>query len=98
MLSNDVTEQSMIQILAQVVSLLMEEHPFFKEEFDSVEIVNHLAQVFQENVPNTEFNTMSEAELREHSSFIMATEMLSKIGDEFTPAQMAIFDEAIKRK
>jgi hypothetical protein len=28
----------------------------------------------------------------------MATEILSKIGGDFTPEQMAIFDEAIKRK
>jgi len=52
----------------------------------------------KKNLPFEEFNTMSAAELNEHCSFIMSTEILSKIGGDFTPEQMAIFDEAIKRK
>jgi len=98
MLSNDITQKSLIQRIEQVVAVLMEERPFFKEELDYVETVNHLAQGFQENLPIEEFNTMSETQLKENCSFIMATKILSKIGEELTPEQMATFDEAIKRK
>jgi hypothetical protein len=41
---------------------------------------------------------MSNEELKEHCSFIMATELLGKIGEDFTSEQMAIFEDAIKRK
>jgi len=98
MLSNDITQKSMIQRIEQVVAILMEERPLFKENLDYAETVNHLVHGFQENLPLEEFNTMSEAELKENCGFIMATKILSKIGQELTPEQMAIFDEAIKRK
>jgi len=98
MLSNDVTQKSLIQRIEQVVAILMEERPLFKEDLDYAETVNHLAQGFQKYLPLEEFNTMSEAELKENCSFIMATKILSKIGQELTPEQMAIFDEAVKRK
>ena len=98
MLSSDVTQKSMIQRIEQVLAILMKEYPFFQEEFDYAEMVNYLAKGFQKNLAIAEFNTMSEADLKENCSFIMATEMLSKIGDEFTPEQMAIFDKVIKRK
>ena len=98
MLSTDVRQKSMIKRIEQVVSILMEDRPFFKEELNYSEIVKHLVELFKKNLPFEEFNTMSEAELKEHCSFIMSTEILLKIGGDFTPEQMAIFDEAIKRK
>jgi hypothetical protein len=98
MLSTDVRQKSMIKRIEQVVSILMEDRPFFKEELNYSEMVKHLVKLFEKNLPFEEFNTMSEAELKEHCSFIMATEILSKIGGDFTPEQMAIFDEAVKRK
>ncbi|NET59710.1 MAG: hypothetical protein F6K47_27240, partial [Symploca sp. SIO2E6] len=47
MLSNDVTQKSLIQRIEQVVAILMEERPLFKEDLDYVEMVNHLAKLFQ---------------------------------------------------
>lgn len=98
MLSNDVTQKSMIQRIDQVVAILMEERPLFKEDLDSAEMVHHLAQVFQRNLALEEFNTMSESDLKERCSGIMSIKLLSKIGDSLTPEEMAIFDDAIKRK
>lgn len=76
----------------------MKERPFFKEKLNYSEMVKHLFNLVQENLSFEEFNTISEAELKEHCSFVMATKVLSKIGENFTTEQMAIFDEAIKRK
>ena len=98
MLSTDVGKELMIKRIEQVVSILMEERPFFKEEFDYSEIVKHLFNIAQENLTINQFNDLPNEELKEICSFIMATEILSKIGQELTPKEMAIFDEAIKRK
>ena len=97
MLSN-VTQQSMIQRIEQVVTLLMSERPFFKEELDYPEIVNHLAQVFQQNLSIAEFNTISEIDLKQRCSGIMVTEAVAGTLNELAPDRLAIFDEAIKRK
>lgn len=40
MLSTDVRQKSMIKRIEQVVSILMEDRPFFKEELNHSEIVN----------------------------------------------------------
>lgn len=40
MLSTDVRQKSMIKRIEQVVSIVMEDRPFFKEELNHSEIVN----------------------------------------------------------
>ena len=59
-------------------------------------MVKYLAIVFHQNLPVAEFNRLPDGQLKEQCSLIMATELLSKIGDELSPAQMAIFDEAVQ--
>ena len=98
MLSNDITQKSLIQRIEQVVAILMEERPLFKEDLDYREMVDHLVQVFQKKLHIEEFKTISESDLKERCRGIMSIKILSKIGATFTPEQMAIFDDAIKRK
>ena len=98
MLSTDVRQELMIKRIEQVVSVLMEEEPLFKEDFNSSEIVQHLAQVLEKNLSFEEFNTISDQSLKNRCSGIMSVQLLAKIGQDFTPEQMAIFDDAIKRK
>ncbi|MFM2378407.1 MAG: hypothetical protein RLZZ143_985 [Cyanobacteriota bacterium] len=47
MLSTDVRQKSMIKRIEQVVSILMEDRPFFKEELNYSEIVKHLVELFK---------------------------------------------------
>ncbi|BAZ87918.1 hypothetical protein [Dolichospermum compactum] len=98
MLSTDIKQESIIKRIEQVVSILMAEDPLFKEDLDYSEIVKHLVKIVQDNLTSERFNNMSDEKLKENCSFVMATEVLSKIGEDFTPEQMATFDEAIKRK
>jgi hypothetical protein len=98
MLSTNMRQESMVKRIEQVVSILMEERPLFKEELKQAEMIEQLSQLFQENLPFEEFNTMSDEELKRHCSMIMVTEAVAGTLNELTPEQMAIFDEVIKRK
>ena len=98
MLSTDVRQESMMKRIEQVVSILMEERPLFKEELNQSEMIKELFKLFQENLPFEKFNTMSDQELKKHCSLIMVTEAVAGTLNELTPEQMAIFDEVIKRK
>lgn len=98
MLSTEIKQESIIKRIEQVVTILMQERPVFKEDLNYAEIVKHLVKLVQDNLPFEEFNSMPDTELKKHCSFVMSTEVLSKIGEEFTQEEMAIFDEAIKRK
>ncbi len=98
MLSTDIRQESMIKRIENIVSILMEEDPLFKEDLDYSEMVNLLVNLAQENLTIEEFNSMPDTELKKHCEGVMSIEILSKIGRDFTPEQMTIFEDAIKRK
>jgi ABC-type transporter MlaC component len=98
MLSTGLKQEIITQRIKEVVSILMEEEPLFKEDFNVSEIIEHLVNLFGNNLLFEEFKTISDQELKEQCRFIMATEMLGKMGKEFTDEQMLTFEEAIKRK
>ncbi|WP_017302959.1 hypothetical protein [Spirulina subsalsa] len=98
MLTNDNQQKLILKRIEQVVSVLMEEDPIFKQDIDYVKIVEHLVDLVENNLTDEQFNNMSNEKLKDNCSFVMSTELLSKIGQDLTPEQMAILDEAIKRK
>jgi hypothetical protein len=98
MLLTDSQKDLMTKRIQPIVSFLMEEEPLFREDLDYESIVQELTQVFEENLSFEEFNTLSDTELKKRCSAIMSTELLSSIGKEWTPEQMAIFDDAVRRK
>ena len=78
--------------------LQMEERPLFKEELNAEEMIQHLCNIFQKNLSIEEFNIMEDQDLKKRCSGILSVEMLSGLLDDLTPEQIAIFDEAVKRK
>jgi hypothetical protein len=98
MLATENKQESILKRVEQVVSVIMEERPLFKEDLDYAETVQDLVKRFQKNLSVEEFNAISDDELKEYSIGIMAIELLGKIGEAFTSEQMAIFEDAIKRK
>jgi hypothetical protein len=98
MLSTETRQESMVKRIENIVSVIMDERPLFKEDLDYSEMVQHLLNVFKQYLSFEEFTNLSEEELKERCSGIMSVRLLATIGDDFTPEQMAIFDEAIKRK
>jgi hypothetical protein len=98
MLSTDTRQESMLKRIEEIVAIIMEERPLFKEDLNYSEIVKHLLELFVENLSFEEFSKMSEQSLKNRCSGIMSIKLLGKIGEGFTPEQMTIFDEAIKRK
>ncbi len=98
MLLTDIRQESMVKRIEDIVSILMEERPLFKEDLDYTETVQDLVDTFQKNLSFEEFNNISEESLKNRCSGIMAVELLATIGDDFTPQQMTIFEDAIKRK
>ena len=98
MLSTEIKQDAMMKRIEDVVSILMDERPLFKEDLDYGKTVTHLVEVFKKALSIDEFNNISEESLKNRCSGIMSLHLLAKIGEDFTPEQMAIFDDAIKRK
>ncbi len=50
MLSTDIRQESMVKRIENIVSILMEEDPLFKEDLNYAEIVAQLAEVFEKSL------------------------------------------------
>jgi len=99
MLSSEVSQKElMVKRIEQVVSTLMEEESIYKEDFDYRDVVEHLSHFFNSNLSSDKFNLMSYEQLKERCDRLMSIKLLAKIGENFTPEEMAIFEDAIKRK
>ena len=48
-------------------------------------MVKYLVNIVQQNLTNEKFNNISDDKLKENCSFVIATELLAKIGQDFTP-------------
>lgn len=98
MLANTIDHDIRLTRIEKTVSILRSERPLFKEELNQAEMIEHLFKLYQKNLAIDEFNSMTDQELKENCSFILSTELMSGMLKELTPEQLAIFDEAIKRK
>lgn len=99
MLSSEVNQKElMVKRIEQVVSTIMAEDPLFARDLDRQIIIDHLVEIFAKNFSEDRFSQISFESLKKRCSSIMALQVLAKIGEDFTPEQMAIFDSAIKRK
>jgi len=98
MLSTELQQESIKTRIEKIVAILMEERPLFKEELNPEEMIQELCNLFQQNLPIDEFNSMEDQELKKHCSGIMVLKAVAGTLNELTPEQIAIFDEMIKRK
>jgi hypothetical protein len=98
MLATENKQESILKRIEQVVSVIMEQSPIYKEDLDYTETVQDLVKIFKENFSFEEFNSISDESLKNRCIKMMSVQLLATIGEDFTPEQMAIFDEAIKRK
>jgi hypothetical protein len=56
MLLTDIRQESMVKIIEDIVSILMEKLPLFKEDLNYSEMVKILVNLVQENLTHDQFN------------------------------------------
>ena len=96
--SKNLNKESMVKRIEQVVSSLMEEDTLLEEAIDYLEMVQDLTNVFEKNLSLENFNPLSDPSLKERCNRIMSVNLLETIGEDFTPEEMEIFENAIQRK
>ena len=98
MVSTNIEKKSMVNRIEKVVSSLMEEETLLEEAIDYLEMVQDLTNVFEKSLSLENFNPLSDPSLKERCNRIMSVKLLEKIGEDFTPEEMEIFENAIQRK
>lgn len=64
MLSTDIRQESIVKRIENIVSILMEEYPLFKEDLNYSEMVASLTEVFDKYLSFEEFNSISDESLK----------------------------------
>ncbi|MBD2543319.1 hypothetical protein [Planktothricoides raciborskii] len=84
------------QKLTQIVETLIDNNPIYQENLDRQEIILMINQNFNP-VAIPDLNSISEEELTKRIKRILSLNLVSGMLNDFTPEQMRLFDESVKR-
>ncbi|KOR38271.1 hypothetical protein AM228_01425 [Planktothricoides sp. SR001] len=88
--------QTNSQKLTQIVETLINNNPIYQENLDRQEMILMINQNFNP-VAIPDLNSISEEELTKRIKSILSLNLVSGMLNDFTPEQMRLFDESVKR-
>ena len=84
------------QKITEIVERLMDEQPLYEENLNRQEMIEVMKENFTPiNVPD--LNEISEEELAKRIKRLLSLYLVSGMLSDFTPEEMKMFDEAVKR-
>ncbi|MBD2543320.1 hypothetical protein [Planktothricoides raciborskii] len=84
------------QKLTQIVETLIDNNPIYQENLNRQEMILIINQNFNP-VAIPDLNSISEEELTKRIKSILSLHLVSGMLNDFTPEQMRLFDESVKR-
>ncbi|MBD2665404.1 hypothetical protein B6N60_02769 [Richelia sinica FACHB-800] len=95
-MNQGINHQYNYQKLTTIVNNLIDNNPLYLENLDKQKMIKEMNKIFDPNsVPDV--NSISEAELTKRIKSILSLHLVSGMLNDFTPEQMQIFDESVKR-
>jgi len=88
--------QTNSQKLTQIVETLIDNNLIYQENLDRQEMILMINQNFNP-VAIPDLNSISEEELTKRIKRILSLNLVSGMLNDFTPEQMRLFDESVKR-
>lgn len=88
--------QTNSQKLTQIVEALIDNNPIYQENLNRQEMILMINQNFNP-VAIPDLNSISEEELTKRIKSILSLNLVSGMLNDFTPEQMRLFDESVKR-
>lgn len=95
-MTQTINYQSNFQKLPAIVNNLIDNNPLYQENLDRQEMLKIINHTFDPlAVPDV--NNISEEELTKRVKRILSLHLVSGMLNDFTPEQMQLFDESVKR-
>jgi thiamine kinase-like enzyme len=95
-MTQTINYQSNFQKIPAIVNTLIENNHLYQENLDRQEMIEVMSQTFNPlAVPDV--NSISEQELTKRIKRILSLHLVSGMLNDFTPEQMQLFDESVKR-
>jgi len=91
-----INHQLNFEKLPQIVTTLIENNPLYQENLDREKMIELINNIFNPaEVPD--INSISEEQLTKRIKRILSLNLVSGMLNDFTPEQMRIFAESVKR-
>ncbi|WP_242056456.1 hypothetical protein [Nostoc sp. FACHB-152] len=91
-----INSKSNFQKLPAIATNLIDNNPIYQEHLNKKEMVEVINRTFDpSSVPDV--NDIPEEELTKRVKSILSLHLVSGMLNDFTPEQMQLFDEAVKR-
>ncbi|MBC5793766.1 MAG: hypothetical protein ACKPEO_12720 [Sphaerospermopsis kisseleviana] len=95
-MTHSINQQSNYQKLTAIVNNLIDNNPLYLENLNRQEMIDNINHNFDPAfVPDV--NSISEESLIKRIKSILSLHLVSGMLNDFTPEQMQIFDESVKR-
>jgi hypothetical protein len=91
-------EKTAFKRISAIVENLIAHNSVYQERLEQDQMIHKTYELFTKPNSGDDIDTIAEDDLTERISKILAVEAISGLLDDFTPEEMAIFDEAVKRK
>jgi sulfatase maturation enzyme AslB (radical SAM superfamily) len=88
--------QSNYQRLPEIVKTLIDNNPLYQENLDKQKMIEVINDIFDPAKVH-DVNSISEEQLTKRIKSILSLHLVSGMLNDFTPEQMRIFDESVKR-
>jgi len=88
--------QSNCQKLTKIVETLINNNPIYQENLNVEEMITVINETFTP-IAVPDVNTISEEELTKRIKSILSLHLVSGMLNDFTPEEMALFDDSVKR-
>jgi hypothetical protein len=91
-------EKTAFKRISAIIENLIADNSVYQERLNQHQMIQKTYELFTKPNSGDDIDTIAEDDLTERISKILAVEAISGLLDDFTPEEMAIFDEAVKRK
>lgn len=98
MSNTSIQEQKTYKRISAIVENLIANNNVYQDRLEVDKMIQKIYNLFTQPNSGDDINTITEDDLTERISKILAVEAISGLLNDFTPEEMAIFDEAVSRK
>ncbi|MBD2691466.1 hypothetical protein [Anabaena catenula] len=95
-MTQSINQQSNYQKFTPIVNKLIDNNPLYRENLNRQEMIENITRNF-DPVAVPDVNSISVEALTKRIKRILSLHLVSGMLNDFTPEQMQIFDESVKR-
>lgn len=93
-----IAEQTAFQRISTIVKNLMANNSIYQERLNQEQMIKYICDLFNKPNAGSSIEIIEQEELINRINGILVLHSVAETLNDFTPEEMAIFDEAVKRK